>query len=43
MAQAIAAYLDADRRLAYEAMTDDARKAWEAIKAAAASIVFFGE
>lgn len=43
MAKALAAYLDADRHLMDKTISDDSRKAWEAIKAAAYSIVFFGE
>jgi len=43
MAQALAAYLEADRKLAFEALDSDARKAWEAIKEAAQSVLFFGE
>lgn len=42
MAQALATYLEADRMLAQVAMDDDMRKAWEAIRAAAYSTVFFG-
>lgn len=43
MAQALATYLEADRVLATVALDDDGRKAWQAIKAAAYSIVFFGD
>lgn len=43
MAQALAAYLEADRILMQVALDDDGRRVYEAIKAAAYSIIFFGD